>query len=452
MKLKRLFTAALAMLLAVCMFVGCSGKPVVENTPAASEPATAVVPEKGNTTPAAVEEPAEVPAEDISLKVMTWQYEDIEVAALKEIIALYNEKYPNVTVELVPVQDYETEYKLSFDGNQGPDVVYVDDTMQVLLERYGYLKDITDYVDSYGWKNIATGGILEYQNARHDGQYYSAAGNSNPRVMWYNTMIFDELNLAIPTTIDELTAACEIIKNAGYIPFESDPTTLLWMMSELVFDYAPYEDIKAWYYSEYTSDALREAWIKAAETIKGWQDAGYFRPELLSMDTNTAFAYFAGGTTAMFYCSASISGYFTAYGIPFVSAFQFPTVEAEDVKTIVSGAHGGWAVNSAIDEAKLEAAIEFINMFYTEEVNAIWVKAGFFSSLNYSVEGINEDPNYQAAVKAFEGTNVGFFLDNAQTGLYDKMLTRNEALLLGDVTPAEFEEQLNADYESLKAN
>lgn len=453
MKAKKILAMLLAALLVLTVMVGCTPAESDATTTTEDETQTETA-EAATETEAAVSESV-IPAvgeDPVTIEVMTWQYNDAEIEALNQTIALYNAKYPNVTVDLVPVEDYLTEYKLAFDGGEAPDVVYVDDTTQVLLERYNYLMDITEYVDAYGWKDLALGGILEYQNARHEGQYYSAAQNSNPRVCWYNTNIFDELGLAVPTTLDELDAVCETIKNAGYIPFESDPTTLLWIMGELVFDYTPYEDVKQWYYLEDTTDAMQEGWLKAAEKIEEWIDKGYFRPEILSLDTTNAFMMFAGGTSAMFYCSGDISGYFGAYVDGFtVGAFQFPTAEAGDEKVIVSGAHSGWAVNSDIDSSKLGAALEFINMFYTEEVNAIWIRAGYFSSLDYDISDIAVDDAYRAAAGASENTQIGFFLDNAETGLLDKMLTLNQSLLLGDVTPEDYVAQLDAAYESLKA-
>lgn len=209
--------------------------------------------------------------------------------------------------------------------------------------------------------------------------------------------------------------------------------------------------MKDWYYLVNTSDAMRAGWLKAAQKVEEWIAKGYFRPEILSLDTTNAFMQFAGGTSAMFYCSGDISGYFGVYVDSYkVGAFQFPTVNAGEEKVIVSGAHSGWAVNSAIDAAKLPAAIEFINMFYTKEVNDIWVNTGFFSSLNYDIGDTNTDDAFRAAAAAAENTKIGFFLDNAETGLLDKMLTLNQSLLLGEITAQEYADKLDAEYEALK--
>lgn len=391
-------------------------------------------------------------SKSVTLKVMTWQYADEEVAALNETIEVFNQKYPEITIDLVPVQDYQTEYKLAFDGGNGPDVVYVDDLMQLTLEQYDYLMDITTYVKENNWEAVANPGIVDYQNQRHPGVYTSVAQNNNPRVMWYNKAIFEAVGVSIPETLDELDAVCEKIKAAGYTPFEADPITMLWIMDELVTDYVPYEDVREWYYLESNSDAMKAGWLKAAQKVDEWVKKGYFRPEILSLDTTSAFVQFLGGTdSAMFYCSADISNYFGQVGATFGGAFRFPTLNSGEVKTIVSGAHGGWAVNAAIDPDKLDAAIKFLGIFYTKEVNDIWVNHGYFSALTFDISDTTTDEFYKAAADATHNTRTGFFLDNSVPGLLETMWVLNQQLIMGEITPEQYAEKINVEYESLKA-
>ena len=177
MKMKRFASMLLVAVMSMMLVVGCSSG----NSSAQSASTDTVAPSTMSDGTLSVGD------DPVTLDVMTWQYNDNEVEALNQTIELYRQKYPNVTVNLVTVQDYLTEYKLAFDANEGADVVYVDDTTQVLLERYNYLMDITTFVEDYGWKDLTRNGIMDYQNARHEGQYFSAAQNNNPRVMWYNT-------------------------------------------------------------------------------------------------------------------------------------------------------------------------------------------------------------------------------------------------------------------------
>ena len=40
-----------------------------------------------------------------------------------------------------------------------------------------------------------------------------------PSVIFYNTEIFNKLNLEVPATWEELDAVCASLKDAGYVPF-----------------------------------------------------------------------------------------------------------------------------------------------------------------------------------------------------------------------------------------
>lgn len=432
--------------MALMLLAGCTNSnPQGGQTAAPSGSGAAAAPSGAGTE----KEPSGGP---MTISVWTSQYNEADLVALESTIGAFNQKYSDVTIDLVTVEDYETSYKLAFDGNNGPDVVYVDDTTQVLLERYGYLKDMTDYVNQYGWAEICQDGLLDYQNARHEGQYYSVSAWSNPRAFWYNKTIFDALGLSVPTTLAELEECAQAVKEAGYVPFELSTLTLLWNIDELIFDYAGYDEVADWYYLRGTSSGMEKARLTAMETIQGWRDKGYFRDEAVSLDTTAAFTMFAGGTSAMFYCSGNISNYFDNYVSGFeVGAFPFPPVEAGAEKVIVNGTHGGWAMNAALDGEKADMAAEFINMFFTEEVNRYWVAAGYFSALSYDTAGANSSPSYEKVVDACKGTKIGFFMDNALTGLLDKMLSLNESFLLGDIDAAAYAGSINDAYEALKA-
>lgn len=390
--------------------------------------------------------------EDINLTVYTYQYADGEVETLNTIIDLFEDKYPNVKVEMINTQDYETAYKLAFDSDEGPDLVYVDDAMQVLLEKYGYLADISDMVSYYGWDQVISASALNYQNSRHPGAYYSVPYASNPRVMWYNKNIYDQLGLSVPTTVAELEANCEVIKAAGYTPFEASTKSLLWYIDELLFNEVSFDDLSAWYYLEDTTDAMRTARIDAMEKVEDWIKKGYFRDEILSItDDDTAFVAFAGMDCAMFYGAADMAPYFDLVEGWNIDAFAFPANNAGDSKIIVNATNGGWAVNAQIDPAKKAAAAAFINMFFTEEVNQLWVEAGYSSCLSYDISSANVNAQTKLAAAAAKDTEIGFFMDNAVPGLLDTMIKLNEQLISGKISGSTYAQELEAKYEELKA-
>jgi raffinose/stachyose/melibiose transport system substrate-binding protein len=190
------------MLLAACGQAATEA-PAVEE-PAAEEPAA--------------EEPA-AEAEEVTLKVLVHQN-----PPMVEFMEAFNEKfmemYPNVTVDMsvVNANDLSTVTQTRLTAN---DVDVVDmfgfsnaaasymknvdpPNWQTLIEA-GYLLDISDqpFVQNYYEAAIQDAGT-------YDGKVYQVnLGGVSYSGIYYNKDLFAEYNVDIPTTWDELVAACE---------------------------------------------------------------------------------------------------------------------------------------------------------------------------------------------------------------------------------------------------
>jgi raffinose/stachyose/melibiose transport system substrate-binding protein len=196
------FLVVLSMLLAACGQAATEA-PAVEE-PAAEEPAA--------------EEPA-AEAEEVTLKVLVHQN-----PPMVEFMEAFNEKfmemYPNVTVDMsvVNANDLSTVTQTRLTAN---DVDVVDmfgfsnaaasymknvdpPNWQTLIEA-GYLLDISDqpFVQNYYEAAIQDAGT-------YDGKVYQVnLGGVSYSGIYYNKDLFAEYNVDIPTTWDELVAACE---------------------------------------------------------------------------------------------------------------------------------------------------------------------------------------------------------------------------------------------------
>lgn len=388
--------------------------------------------------------------QEVAITVMSMHHTEQRRGLIDKNIALLNEKYPNITIEHNPVEDYINAMKMAFDSGDAPDIVYVDDTTQNMLERYGYLMDITDIASEMKWADVSKPLSLEYQNVRHPGIIRSAPYISGPRVVWYNKAIFTELGLEPPTTFDEFEVVLEKIKAGGYTPFEASIRTTLWHIDGCLFGEVPFEDISKWYYLEDMTDAYKEGHLAALERVASWVDKGYFRDGITSIDHNNLNVLFPRGETALYVAGASASGPLAKAGID-VGAFPFPKKSADFPSTLVDASDSGWAIRADLPEEKLAAAVAFIDSFFTEESARLWTEGGFVSLLTYDQSDAEITPQHLAAIQATEGAQMGYFLDNAAPGLLDAMEVLNARLLLKEIDGAEYCELIDADYETLKA-
>lgn len=149
-------------------------------------------------------------------------------AQMKQTKTEFEKKYPNVTVDLVPIQAQENDYytKLALMNKAAataPDVMYEDTFLVKADAQAGYLLPLDGYVKNWSdWSQF-------YANAKQagqgvDGKIYGIPMGTDTRALWYNKDIFKKVGLPVPwqpkTWNDVLDAAKTIkAKDPSVIPF-----------------------------------------------------------------------------------------------------------------------------------------------------------------------------------------------------------------------------------------
>jgi glucose/mannose transport system substrate-binding protein len=97
------------------------------------------------------------------------------------------------------------------------------DAMQMLgfiitdYAEEGLLGDLSGVANKEGWDKVVPAPLQKF--AKYKGHWVAAPVNIHrTNWIWANKKIFDELKIAPPKTFDELLAAADKIKKAGYIP------------------------------------------------------------------------------------------------------------------------------------------------------------------------------------------------------------------------------------------
>jgi len=81
----------------------------------------------------------------------------------------------------------------------------------------GLLGDLTPVATKEGWANVVPAPLQKFDE--YKGKWVAAPVNIHrTNWIWANKKIFDELKIAPPKTFDELLAAADKIRKAGYIP------------------------------------------------------------------------------------------------------------------------------------------------------------------------------------------------------------------------------------------
>jgi len=136
----------------------------------------------------------------------------------KKVIADYEALHPNVTIDLVMLENeaFKQKVQVAVQAGNPPDIFHSwGGGVMIEYAKSGMLRDITPLVKNDLSKRIGAGALGVYG---YNGAYYGAPYDMGAVGMWYNKAIFKEAGVAVPETWDQLLAAVKKIRAAGYIP------------------------------------------------------------------------------------------------------------------------------------------------------------------------------------------------------------------------------------------
>ncbi len=148
-------------------------------------------------------------------------------AAMKDVIATWNEGHPEVTVEgqFFP-EDYWTKLQTQVAGGTPPDVGIADYGRLLTYAKSGVLLPLDDYiqVDDFGIDKMLPAAVAQYRWQEGDfdsggegGKMYGLPSDAQSQILAYNKKMFDDAGVAYPTdewTWDDLVAAGQAITKA----------------------------------------------------------------------------------------------------------------------------------------------------------------------------------------------------------------------------------------------
>ena len=165
------------------------------------------------------------------------------------------------------------------------------------------MKNLDEYSKVYGWDKVIPSTIARQNQFTTDFKTIGSGSLFSTPVarvsligMYFNTEKLTKLGIAPPTTLAEFEAAAAKAKAAGEIPIaygsQDSPTAVLLALQAL---YADANTINNFTYGDTAVTADQAGLTKAAETVKKWNDAGWFTPHHEGIDYQTAVANYLDG-------------------------------------------------------------------------------------------------------------------------------------------------------------
>ena len=245
---------------------------------------------------------------------------------IEEAIAEFNKLYPNITVDFDnSIKDYDAlcnDIATKLTGGQQPNVAFCYTDHVARYNEYNAILPINDFLsngafkdmtvkqvklDEYGEQVKDDNGDLVYEEvslgltdtqegdyveeflnegkqAFGSGKLYTLPFAKSTEVMYYNKTFFDDNNIAVPTTWDEMKDTCITIQgligtNNGKYPlgYDSDANLFITLCQQYGSPYTSATDSKHFLFNNDTNK-------KFVKDMYDWYKAGY----LITQTTNGA--------------------------------------------------------------------------------------------------------------------------------------------------------------------
>ena len=383
-----------------------------------------------------------------------WWWEN-EASALStgwnRAIEIFEDKHPDVDVEfeLKTYEQMQQSGQLLLDSDNAPDVLeYLKGNATAgLVSQAGLLTDLTEVADERGWDvNNTVQDIGLYEDGlMGSGQRYGITNYGEYVAMWYNEDLFDEYDLAIPETLDELESVMQTFVDNDITPLALGSADYPGPHLLYVLALQNMDDASLAAYQRFDGDVDWDAWQSAAQRVVDWTEKGYISTDSTGIEAEDAGNGFIAGNYPLFY-----SG--TWWAAPFVDQiedfefdqFLFPGTD------FVPGSGGNlWVVPEKAKNKEL--AYDFIEITMSEEVQNLLGNEGQVP-VSANLDEITE-PVGQLVLGQFtelqersEG-GLAWYPDWPVPGLNDVLLQNNTDLVQSTKSPEQAVEGIRTAYE-----
>lgn len=267
-------------------------------------------------------------------------------------------------------EQYKTKLASLMASNSQPDVFFTWGS--------GYLKPFVDGGKVYEighlldadaeWKERFDDSVLG--PVTFDGKIYALPSAQSVAVMFYNTEVFEQVGVQVPSTYEEFVEVVTKVKAAGITPI-SAPVKDAWIAGQLLQQLANAHGGRELF--DGTVDGSRkwndEKYVEAGEKLKELVELGAFPEGYLGMTNDEGRNLFTAGECAMYFMGSWDIEVLSDESLPVadkISAFLLPSAVGVDGMTVVGDIGDSYAISATTKHP--DAAAAFIKMFSDPDV------------------------------------------------------------------------------------
>ena len=367
---------------------------------------------------------------DLSMHVANVEEQE---PAMYAVVQAYMDQNPNVTINLTGEETNEHYNKMKMDAQAGtlPDVFFNLLAPSKEMAANGDLYNLDDFIQENNLGSIMNDNMLN--SLEVDGSVYGLPYQKLVTGFWYNQALFDEYNLEVPTTYDELLEVTKVFNENGIVTIAKgaqDPYSVWGTMGLLCrFGYFDkIDDILAGKASFNNPD-----FINFYSKLDELREAGAFPSNVSTSTYYDAKEMFMSGKAAMFdsgtWDSAYLEGgdYKDSIGFSWGISFE-DGVGDQNVSMQVPHAPLCISAKVAENPEKEAAILDFFKFYYSDEGAKIMIDNLCTPPTNYNGEiedsFLAEHPVFSKVLEAMNEDTVSPVMqpDNVSTEAYGNAL------------------------------
>ena len=334
-------------------------------------------------TPTAVPD-TPTPAESTPTVLKMWhdRTSPFEIEIYKKVAAELAEKYPNITleIEVIDMSGYRNLLAGIKRADELPDIFLVlgDMSFQNLMKQ-GLVSCFDDVYPQYEEK-LAEKMCEAYSL---EGKKYAAPSVMNAVVMYANMDVLAQVGYtAIPKTWDEMKNCCELLIDAGKIPFAISGRET-WCLEEYLESIAlrtcGEEELRKIFYGEATWN--NEGIVEAVDLLQEMKQKGYFGWNYGEIYNDQVKEAFMEGNRYAFYVNGSWDVSWFEKSDSKITAEPFPVFDTSksEYNRLIGGPGDAFAVSSATKNPEIakQYAMDFAQLisrylYLAEEAYPVW--------------------------------------------------------------------------------
>ena len=391
--------------------------------------------------------------EPLTLTVVTsYGGDDGNRTNFEKAVAAYEASTGNVVVDnsATSNEGWKTKVLTDFETGSEPDVLFFFTNADVdPLTNAGRVVSIEEIREEY--PDYASNMKPSMLAQAADGKHYAVPGSGYWENLFVNKKVLQACGVAMPGpdyTWEQFLSDCETIKARGYTPIACS----LFEVPHYWFEFcvmnngtlSDHLDVPTLDESgALVMDATAEKWIAALEDIKTLYERGFFPANTLAASDAETVSMFGDGQAAFLIDGSWQVGYFAEHHADTLSDYAVAYVPAKGQRQAtqaVGGISMGYFITRRAwrDEAKRDAAVEFVSQLTSDEVLSTFVKTEVTALIDgASPEGLNILEQSAADVNAHLTGVTAAVQDSISPEAKSELFASIQKVVTGRMTAAE---------------